>query len=485
MGKGARLELALEKREREPVFIALSRSIILEIERGRLKPGDPLPGTRSLARSLKLNRHTVDAAYHELDMQGWLKTEPSKGTFVADLLPKNATEAETSLPEQSISFDPHTKKQRRTELSDGSADVRLLPAVAFAQSFRRALSVNAFTYGGSYGDPAGSPVLRKELSKYLGEERGLVAGPEQILITRGSQMALYLAAAAVAEKPGYAIAVECPGYSLAWAAFRAVGLAIIGIPVDDEGIDTNALEMAARNNPNLRAIYLTPHHQYPTTVTLSAARRLQILDLARRRSIVVIEDDYDNEYRFDGSPILPLAYRAEADLNVIYLGSLSKLLAPGIRVGYAVAPYKYLKLMKERRETIDRQGDLPLEYALAELIADGTLRRHTRKARKIYRTRRDYFASLLTEKLSEFSEFTIPKGGLAIWLRMKEGVSAELWARNACRSGISVLPARGFELETRPPPEAFRLGYANFDESELERIVDILTKTTPKPGGRR
>lgn len=479
MGKGASLAVEVKPEGREPIFLALARAIIEEIERGRLKPGDPIPGTRALAKSLQLNRNTVDSAYHELIMQGWLATEPSRGTFVATDLPENIKPA---APPRRTLITSTQESGRATrsmlKLSDGYPDVRLVPATAFAQAFRRALMINSFASGGAYGDPRGSRLLREALSLYLRDERGLTASADDILITRGSQMALFLAASVVAE-PGSVIAVERPGYPLAWSAFRAAGAAVVGVPVDSGGIDVDALERFAKSNSNVRAVYVTPHHQYPTTATLGAARRLRLLEIARRHSLVVIEDDYDNEYRFDGRPILPLAARSDEDLSIIYLGSLSKLLAPGIRVGYAVAPPNLLMQMSDRREALDRQGDLALEHALADLIADGTIKRHARKARRIYHARRDHLAALLTERFSNVAEFSLPAGGLAIWLRLTGRVSAETWAANAARLGLSVLPGLSFELDVASAPEAFRLGFASLDEREQIRAIEILARAAP------
>lgn len=479
MGKGASLAVEVKPEGREPIFLALARAVIEEIERGRLKPGDPLPGTRALSKSLQLNRNTVDAAYHELTMQGWLATEPSKGTFIATDLPEVSNSSGSSRRSRKVGPTPAVRSDRpMLRLSDGYPDVRLVPTTAFAQAFRRALTTNAFAAGGAYGDPRGSRLLREALSLYLRDERGLTASADDILISRGSQMALFLAASVVAER-GAVIAVERPGYPLAWSAFRAAGVSVVGVPVDAGGIDVDALERLANDNPNLRAVYVTPHHQYPTTVTLGAARRLRLLELARRHSLVVIEDDYDNEYRFDGRPILPLAARADDELPIIYLGSLSKLLAPGIRVGYAVASPKLLVQMSARREALDRQGDLPLEHALADLIADGTIKRHARKARRIYHARRNHLAALLSQEFSEIADFTLPAGGLAIWLRLKPGLSAETWAMTASRLGLSVLPGISFELDVALAPEAFRLGFASLDEREQVEAVQVLARSMP------
>jgi len=479
MGKGAVLEIEVKPAQREPIFLALARAIIEEIERGRLKPGDPLPGTRALARSLNLNRNTVDAAYHELTMQGWLAAAPSQGTSVSNDLPEIIQRVHPTPVTASPARPSRASRHQLRNLSDGAPDVRLVPTTEFAQAFRRSLFGTAFRAGGTYGDPRGSPLLREALSIYLREERGLTAPPGNILITRGSQMALFLAATAVVE-PGVEIAVERPGYPLAWSAFRAAGATVIGVPVDDGGLDVEALNTLAERSPQLKAIYVTPHHQYPTTATLAAARRLRLLDVARRHNLVIIEDDYDNEYRFDGRPVLPLAARADERLPIIYIGSLSKLLAPGIRVGYAVAPHTLLAAMSHRREAIERQGDLPLEHALAELISDGTIRRHARKARRIYQRRRDHAASTLRLRLADYTDYQLPAGGLAIWLRMRPGLSAETWAFNAERNGLGVLPGIRFALEATDPPEAFRLGYAALEENEFDRALDILVASIPE-----
>ncbi|PQA73996.1 PLP-dependent aminotransferase family protein [Brucella oryzae] len=478
MGKGTTLAIEVRPKEREPIFLALARTIIEEIERGRLKPGDPLPGTRAFSKSLKLNRNTIDAAYHELAMQGWLTTKPARGTYVAADLPDTVKRDKTKRANDVATKLIHSEERLTLRLSDGSPDVRLVPTTAFAQAFRRALTSVAFASGSVYGDPRGIGTLRDALSAYLSDERGLAAAASEILITSGSQMALFLAASAVTE-PGSVIAVERPGYPLAWAAFRATGAHVVGVSVDDGGIDVDALEELARRDGRLRAVYVTPHHQYPTTTTMGAGRRLRLLDIARRFGLVVIEDDYDNEYRFDGRPILPLAARADENLQIIYIGSLSKLLAPGIRLGYAVAPAQILLKMAVRREALVRQGDLPLEHALAELITDGTIRRHARKARRIYHARRDHMAELLRERLPDDTHFNLPAGGLAIWLKLKEGLSAETWAHNAARLGLSVIPGIQFDLETANPVEAFRLGFASLNDNELARAVNLLVHSKP------
>jgi len=470
------LKLELASDGTRPVFMDIAYSIIGEIERGRLKSGDRLPGTRALAASLQVHRNTVDAAYHELAMQGWLEARPARGTFVADDLPDPGGQTASALPPRSPVHPLFRAAPPLTlRVSDGAPDARLMPAAQLARAFRAVLTTPAFMTGGDYGDPRGAIRLRAALSSYLIAERGLTASANDILITRGSQMGLYLAAAALIE-PGQAIAVEEPGYPLAWAAFRAAGARVLGVPVDAHGIDVDRLMTIADREPALRAVYVTPHHQYPTTVTLGAGRRLRLLELARRKRLVLIEDDYDHEYRFEGRPLLPLAARAEIE-RVVYLGSLSKLLAPAVRVGYAVAAPAILAKMAQRREAIDRQGDVPLEQALASLIEDGELRRHTRKARRIYRERRDRFAATIRCGLGDHVAFELPAGGLALWLRLRAGLDAETWAASAARVGLAVSPGVKFTLNAAHAPQAFRLGFANLTETELCRVAELLRET--------
>lgn len=465
------IALEIEKSPRGPLFLAIAEAIARDIARGRLEAGTLLPGTRALARQLNVHRNTVDAAYQELLTQGWLRAEPARGTFVAEDLPQgmplSGAEPNSSPP----------KPLRPTfGFTDGAPDPRLVPNNALARSFRRALMSPAFREGSDYGDACGTLSLRQALVSYLASDRGVVAEPGRLLITRGSQMALFLAAKAVAE-PGAIIAVEEPGYPLAWDAFRAAGAEVRGIPVDSGGLSIDELEDAVGRDRRIRAVYVTPHHQYPTTVTMGAARRMQLLELAQRHGLTVIEDDYDHEYRFEGRPVLPLAARVPADLPLIYIGSLSKLLSPGIRLGYALAPGRVLARMAAARAAIDRQGDAPLEAALAELIREGDLGRHARKARRVYRTRRDLLAAALSEMLGERVRFDLPAGGLAIWLRVTDA-SAQLWAKRAGKAGLALLPGKHFALG-RPAPEGFRLGYAALAEAQISRAVDILSQTWP------
>lgn len=473
------LVLQLEDDRGKPLFLNLADAIVREIERGRLKPGSALPGTRALAHSLGIHRNTADAAYQELILQGWIFSMPSRGTFVSHDLPRTLRTGRARREHKATTSLRTTQADTRPTLafSDGAPDARIAPHAEIARAFRRALTAPTFLRGAPYGDPRGNIKLRNVLAEYLDHERGLVTGADDLLVTRGSQMALFLAARTLLQ-PGDVVAVEQPGYPLAWSAFREAGARIVGIPVDPQGLCVEQIDRLAQHERKLKAVCLTPHHQYPTTVTMSAGRRLALLDIARRHRLTLIEDDYDHEYRFEGRPVLPLAARARDEVGVIYIGSLSKLLAPGIRLGYVVAQPAVLQRMADCRDAIDRQGDLPLEHAMASLIADGELRRHARKARRIYQARRDLVADQLRNQLGDAVDFDTPAGGLALWVRSREA-DAETWAANAAKIGLGVTPGVRFSLSPTNAPDAFRLGYASLDESELRRALKLLARARP------
>src|SRR6185436_19385596 len=230
-----------------------------------------------------------------------------------------------------------------------------------------------------------------------------------VLVTRGSQMALELIARCLLV-PGDVVAVEDPGYRAAWQAFGGHGAQLL--PVDAGGLDVDALDALVRTT-RVRAVYTTPHHQYPTTVTLSAGRRLALLELARTRGIAVVEDDYTHEFHYDGRPVLPLASSDPAG-SVIYVGTLAKILAPGLRLGYMVAPPDLLARAAAERFSLDIQGDHVLEQAIAELFDDGEVQRHARRARRLYEARRDFMVARLRKRLGSALTVDPPSGGIAL-----------------------------------------------------------------------
>jgi GntR family transcriptional regulator/MocR family aminotransferase len=290
---------------------------------------------------------------------------------------------------------------------------------------------------------------------------------DDVLITRGSQMALAVAARALL-RPGDVVAVEQFGYRLAWEAFRAVGATLIPVAIDRDGIDVDALRALAKRT-TIRALYLTPHHQYPTTVTLKAARRLALLEFARTEKVAIIEDDYDHDFHYDGRPVLPLASADQAGV-VVYIGTLSKVLAPGLRVGYVVAPPPMLRNMSAIRSLLDIQGDRATEAAVATLIDDGELQRHVARVRRVYANRRQILANSLQRTFGDQVEFTLAPGGMALWVRLLGSIDVEAWARRSIRHGVAWYTGRRYAFDDRPHPFA-RFNFASLNERELPEAV--------------
>jgi GntR family transcriptional regulator/MocR family aminotransferase len=351
-------------------------------------------------------------------------------------------------------------------LARGTADVRRMPAAELSRAYRRALARHGRALL-SYGDPRGHPRLRAALAEMLTTTRGLPASAETVFVTRGSQMALDLIARALLG-PGDVVAVEGLGHPAVWAALRLTGASLVPVPVDAHGVNVAALASLVEQRP-LRAVYLTPHHQFPTTSVLPVARRLALLELARQHRMLLIEDDYDHEFHYDGRPILPLASRDEAGV-VIYVGTLSKVLAPGLRIGYLVAPPAVIARLTELRVASDLQGDQAHECAVAELFEDGDLVRHVRRMRRLYRTRRDALVDVLRKRLGSVIQVSRPPGGMALWARVDPAVDLERWAVLGLERGVGFVPGSRYAFDGGPV-HALRLGFSPLDEGELEEAV--------------
>jgi GntR family transcriptional regulator/MocR family aminotransferase len=351
-------------------------------------------------------------------------------------------------------------------LGSGSPDVRLVPARAIGRAYRRVLALRGAELL-KYGDPEGHAGLRTALAAMLATTRSLAIGPDEVLVTRGSQMALALAARALV-RPGDVVAVESLGYRPAWEAFRAAGATLVAVPVDGDGLDVEALRRLASRVP-LRALYVTPHHQYPTTVTLKAARRLALLALARAKRFAIVEDDYDHECHYDGRPRLPLA-SADRHGVVIYIGTLSKILAPGLRIGYVVAPQRIISTVSAHRSLLDIQGDLATEAAIADLMGEGELQRHVARVRRVYASRREVLSASLRRTFGDDVEFTLAPGGMALWVRFRMRIDVDAWARRSVEHGVAWYAGRRYAFDGRSSPHA-RLSFAWLNERELPEAV--------------
>ncbi len=309
--------------------------------------------------------------------------------------------------------------------------------------------------------------MRSALASMVSATRGLTATADSVVVTRGSSMAIDLAARALLA-PGDAVAVEELGYPAAWASLRLAGARIVSVPLDAEGMRVDALEkIAAREK--LRAIYVTPHHQYPTMVVMSPGRRLQLLELARRQRFAILEDDYDHEFHYQGRPVLPLASADRAGV-VIYVGTLSKILAPGLRLGFVVAPEPLLDAIVRLRTVVDRQGDLAIECAVGEMLEDGEVQRHARRMRRINESRRAAMVTALHRHLGSALSFEVPSGGVALWARVAKDIDVDRWAARSLAAQVGFKPGSQFAFDRKPRPNA-RLSFATLNEAELDQAV--------------
>ncbi len=460
--------LALEADATEPLFLQIARGISGDVRRGRLKPGDSLPGSRTLATELGVHRNTVLAALRELEAEGWIEAE-ARITRVARNLP--AVPKSEPLPKSGLGFDLVAPPPladlappgwKGLDLAGGLPDPRLIPVEELGRALRRALKARPTLL--DYGSSLGEPRLRAALASLLGEVRGLACPPEQLMITAGSLQAVDLAARLLI-RPGDRVGVEDPGYPPVWQTLRAAGAELVPLPVDREGLCVEHLDTLLP----LRAIYLTPHHQFPTTVTLSAARRLRLLDLARRHRIALLEDDYDFEFHFEGRPVLPLA-SGDSGGVVVYMGTLSKILAPGLRLGWVAGPKALVEALGGQRRMGDLHGNRVMEGAVAEFIEDGLLQRHARKMRRVYAERREALLEALDRHLAQALEVVPTGGGLSLWAHTAPGVDPGAWAARAQAAGVLVMPGRRFDFLGRKIP-FLRLGFAALAPKEIREAV--------------
>ncbi|HJV23504.1 MAG TPA: PLP-dependent aminotransferase family protein [Holophagaceae bacterium] len=457
-----------------PIFLRIAQAIVEDIRRGRLRAGDPLPGYRTLAEQLKVSRNTALAAYHELLAEGWIHTQAGGGTFISDR-PLGPSAPLPGVGPKGLGFalegvagpaDGPPVPGVHLAAASGVPDPRLLPMTALTRAYRHALENLAQRPLGA-ADPKGQIRLRRALAGMLGSLRGLAAGPEELLVTRGSQMAIFLLAQALV-RPGDRVAVEELGRRRVAEAFASCGASLVPLPVDAEGLSVEALEAELAKGP-LRAVYLTPQHQYPTTVTLSEGRRARLLALAEQHRIALIEHDFDAEFHYDGPPVLPLASQDHAG-TVIYVGSFSKIFSPTVRLGFVAGPKALVDRLAQLRVTVDSQGDPALELAMAELLEEGELQRHHQRMRQIYLARRNAFADVLRRTLGEAVTFEVPTGGMAFWLRTAPGIDVPAWSARALARGVTFRPGRDFHLTGSDLPH-LRLGFSSIGEADVEELV--------------
>lgn len=482
------LQLLPARTEGVPVFAAIARAIAHEVQRGRLRAGDRLPSTRELAAQLELHRNTVVAAYRELLAEGWVTAGVGRGTFVAERLaqaparPRPRARATDrvgfALPPSRLRPAPPGSHEpvldrRVIGLHTGLPDPASFPREAVARAYRRALRDGSLL---GYRDPQGLPRLRDAFARMLAGTRAIACTADDLVITRGSQMAIDLIARALV-RPGSVVAVEALGYRPAWDAFAAAGAELVPIEVDADGMRTDLLAATAARR-RLAAVYVTPHHQFPSLATLAPQRRMVLLELAERHRFAIVEDDYDHEFHYRGRPVAPLA-SVDRDGVVVYVATLSKVLAPGLRLGCAVAPRPLLRELVALRELCDRQGDAALEAALAELLEDGLVQRHVRRMRREHAERREVMVEALRRELGGAVSFSVPGGGMALWLDVDPRIDVDAWAARARAKQVLFAPGTAFAFDGRSCPHA-RVGFCAHGPARLVEGVRRMAAALPR-----
>ena len=472
-----------------PGYLRIAEALRSAIQAGQAKPGERLPSSRVLAEALGVHRHTVTAAMDELVAEGWLESGERRAHRVCAVLPSEFFKPRGGTKKAALferKFKWQLARQNDTPLcglvdthaydyafQGGQPDLRLFPYDEFRACMAEALRRQPTALGG-YGDPAGYPEFIERLSEYLRRVRALT--DRRIVVTHGAQEAIFLVAQLLVQ-PGDKVAVEVPGYAAAWEAFRAAGGETIGVKVDADGMDPDALEAAIAKH-RIRLIYLTPHHQYPTTVTLPTARRLRLYELASRHHIPIVEDDYDHEFHFRCQPIAPMVSSDPCGL-VIYISTLSKVMFPSARVGFIAVPEELYKPLTRQRAVVTRQNSVFMQDAIARWMGNGGFERHLKRMRRHYQERRDTLVECLEagRRRGLPLSWDAPDGGMALWL--DTGVDSDQVMAKASEAGVFVASESEFHLT--PPPGGYthlRLGYASQSPQELRegtaRLMDAI-----------
>ncbi len=427
------------------------------ITSGRLVSGDRLPTSRDLAADIGLSRTTIATAYARLGAEGYTTGRFGDGTFVA------AGQHQMGEPGPWPRRANLAAPPWRADLRTGRPDPRLFPVVAWRRSALPALQAAP----PGYGAPAGLPSLRAALAAWAGRSRGVIAAPEHVLVTAGAQGAFDLLARTILA-PATAIAVENPGYPPAWRAFSKAGARLAPVHVDAEGLVVEHIPRRAR------AVYTTPSHQAPTGAIMSTARRRQLLDIARRDDVLVIEDDYDTEYRYVDRPIEPLQ-RLDPE-RVVYVGSFSKTISPSLRLGFIVCPPEVADALLTTRADIDTQPPYLTQAALAAFITSGELDRHLRRARRTYRARRQHLLGLLAELVARgvIVDHDPCLAGLHVSVRVPADVTIPLLVERLEKQGVAINMTSQAWLGAAGP--LLELGFGIADEPELDTGVAELAR---------
>lgn len=464
---------------------------------GRIGRGTRLPASRDLATVLGISRNSVVHAYDQLTAEGFIHSKVGAGTFVA--LPEKLS---TKL---STGFHTPLSTDLSTKLTDTAGDTvspvwvnsafeRLqnhhlpLPKKGPPKAFRVGIpAFDLFPFDiwsklqaafwrrpdlGSlgYGEAEGDPRLRELIAAYLRSSRGLSCTVEQIVITSGAQQAINLCAQLLLE-PGDTVAVENPGYRAAGFAFANAGATLRGIAVDNQGLCCSELNQVEA----CRLAYVTPAHQYPTGVTMSLARRLELLSWAERRQGWIIEDDYDGEYRYSGAPLAPLA-ALDGQGRVIYVGTFGKVAFPALRLGYLVLPPRLVEPFRRRRAVAVRSSEVGTQAVMAEFIAQGHFQRHIRRMRRAALSRRDALLEHWPSDVAGCAPMPRVDAGLHVKIDVDGPAREAQLVQLAEAAGVEINPLSGYWLTGSQASHGLVLGFAAVDEAAIEDAAKRLQR---------
>lgn len=491
----------IDRQQQLPIYLQICARFRTAIAAGHLRPGDRVPALRSLATQLNTARGTVELAYTILVGEGYLQMRGAAGTFVSPSLPASATRSRSqggtgSSGAQSIkgaakplsSGESHSAPPAAHPLAIAAAmsgEPRPLqpglPALdAFPVKVWNRLASHRARSGEramlAYPDPAGYRPLREHIATYLGLSRGVTCLPEQVFVTGGYRATLELILRSLA-RPNDSVWYEDPGYLLARGFLAETGVQLIGVPVDGEGID---VERGTQLDAQARFALVTPSHQSPLGHTLSLARRMALLDWARRASSWIVEDDYDSEFRYLGRPLPALKSLDQHD-HVIYCGTFSKVMFPGLRLAYTVVPERAVDRVGRVARSMNAGSPTLLQAALADFIEQGHFARHLKRMRALYAERRVLIVRALERAFGERLIVELPPGGIQFAAQFAEGpggpVDDVAVAARAREAGLAVLPLSIWYANgrTRRTPRGLVMGFANIvNASEAAALARTL-----------
>jgi GntR family transcriptional regulator / MocR family aminotransferase len=469
------------------------RQIRQAILDGRLRPGERLPPTRELAAALTVARSTVTVAYESLLAEGFATSHTGAGTFVSHQLepkrPVSKTRRSTARAIrvrsvwETISLPtPTFFRAARFDFRTGFTDASLFPHRAWRRVVARALRSREMAASG-YEHAAGNWDLRAAIARHIGISRSVSGSPDDVIVTNGTQQALDIIARVLLE-PGDVVAMEDPGYRNPRDLFKALGARVIGVPVDSEGLVVEALPAKAR------VVFVTPSHQFPLGVAMSLSRRRALLAWAERNNAVVVEDDYDSEFRFGGRPLEPLQ-TLDSTGRVVYVGTFSKTLLPTLRLGFMVVPSSLREAAHKAKFVTDWHTATLAQSALAEFIDEGTFARHIRRVSRIYSERHEMLAAAIRRDFGDHLDLIPSSTGLHI----------AAYARRASVDDIDAIASRAFDLGVAGmasfrvggrPQAVIVLGYGAIDKARiaeglrrLRRCFDERVPRRPKRRDRR